>query len=676
MKILTQRDYEELVQELSRASTAYHTLDAPVMSDVDYDMKMRELRAIETEHPDWKVKHSPTMRVGGPLRDGFKKVTHPRRMTSLEDAFTAEEVRAFFERLKMELPRGFIVEQKIDGLAVSILYRNGRFVQAATRGDGEIGEEVTQNVATVKNIPLMLDAAQVPAEFEVRGEVYLPEASFQKLNADRLAAGDAPFANPRNAAAGSLRQLDPKVTAGRDLKFFAYGIGMDGAPPVATQSALHDFLRRLGFSTPDFTLVDTIDHLAPVIEKTIAARGELGYDIDGLVIKLDSFAEQEIAGFLTRTPRWAIAYKLPAQEKSTILEKVDWQVGRTGVVTPVARLKKIELMGTMVENATLHNMEEIERKGLYLGAEVFVRRAGDVIPEVVSTANATYSPQELAAFSLAGDNVPSFVIIPPKECPECHTPLTRDADKVALRCPNPACPARVVESIIHFASRKGFNIDGLGDKQVEFFHEKGWLKSVADIFRLKDWSMWLMGQKGWGEKSVYNLLDAIEKAKTVKFQNMLFALGIPEVGEFMAGELAKRFTLDELMRATEAELLTIDGVGGVVAQAIVAYFGNEVNRREIERMRADGLNIVYPEKVAFDATLAGLVFVITGELSKPRDEFKQLIESKGGRVTGSVSKKTSYVLAGIDPGSKLDKAKELGIPVLDEAGFNALIAGR
>ncbi len=657
--------YEELATLLNRASAAYYRDDKPFLSDADYDMKMRELRALEAEHPELAAPWSPTMRVGWQPRDGFKKVTHPRRMMSLEDAFTADEVHAFFERLKLDLRGGFIIEQKIDGLAVSIRYRDGRFVQAATRGDGEIGEEVTQNVATVKNIPLMLDAAQVPTEFEVRGEVYLPEASFQKLNEDRLTSSEQPFANPRNAAAGSLRQLDPKVTSGRDLKFFAYGIGIDSAPPVATQSALHDFLRRLGFSTPDFTLVDTIDHLAPVIEKTIAARGELGYDIDGLVIKLDSFAEQEVAGFLTRTPRWAIAYKLPAQEKTTILKKVDWQVGRTGVVTPVARLEPIELMGVTVENATLHNMEEIERKGLYLGAEVFVRRAGDVIPEVVSTANAeAHCPSN------------EFVIVPPAVCPVCQSPLVKEDEKVALRCPNIACPARVVESIIHFASRKGFNIDGLGDKQVEFFHEKGWLRSVADIFRLKDWSMWLMGQKGWGEKSVYNLLDAIEKAKTVKFQNMLFALGLPEVGEFMAGELAKRFTLDELMRATEAELLTIDGVGGVVAKAIVAYFGNEVNRREIERMRADGLNIVYPEKVAFDATLAGLIFVITGELSKPRDEFKALIESKGGRVTGSVSKKTSYVLAGIDPGSKLDKARELGIPLLDEAGFNSLIAGK
>ncbi len=654
--------YEELATLLNRASAAYYRDDTPFLSDADYDRKMRELRALETEHPELAAPWSPTMRVGWQPRDGFKKVTHPRRMMSLEDAFSLEEIQAFFERLKLDLRGGFIIEQKIDGLAVSLRYRDGRFVQAATRGDGEIGEEVTQNVATVKNIPLMIDAALVSAEFEVRGEVYLPEASFQKLNSDRLAAGEQPFANPRNAAAGSLRQLDPKVTSGRDLQFFAYGIGIDGAPPVATQSALHDFLRRLGFSTPDFTLVDTIDHLAPVIEKTIAARGELGYDIDGLVIKLDSFAEQEVAGFLTRTPRWAIAYKLPAQEKTTILKKVDWQVGRTGVVTPVARLEPIELMGVTVENATLHNMEEIERKGLYLGAEVFVRRAGDVIPEVVSTANAeAHCPSN------------EFMIVPPAVCPVCQSPLVKEDEKVALRCPNIACPARVVESIIHFASRKGFNIDGLGDKQVEFFHEKGWLKSVADIFRLKDWSMWLMGQKGWGEKSVYNLLDAIEKAKTVKFQNMLFALGIPEVGEFMAGELAKRFTLDELMRATEAELLTIDGVGGVVAKAIVAYFGNEVNRREIERMRADGLNIVYPEKVAFDATLAGLIFVITGELSKPRDEFKALIESKGGRVTGSVSKKTSFVLAGTDPGSKLDKAKELGIPILDEAGFNALL---
>lgn len=657
------RRYDELATLLNRAAAAYYRDDKPFLSDADYDMKMRELRTLEAEHPELAVPWSPTMRVGWQPRDGFKKVIHPRRMTSLEDAFAADEVAAFFERLKMDLRGGFIIEQKIDGLAVSIIYRDGKFIQAATRGDGETGEEVTQNVATVKNIPLMLDAALVPAEFEVRGEVYLPEASFQKLNADRLAAGEQPFANPRNAAAGSLRQLDPKVTAGRDLKFFAYGVGTVEGLAVTRQSELHDLLRRLGFSTPDFYLVDTIDHLAPVIEKTIAARGELGYDIDGLVIKLDSFAEQEVAGFLTRTPRWAIAYKLPAQEKTTILKKVDWQVGRTGVVTPVARLEPIELMGVTVENATLHNMEEIERKGLYLGAEVFVRRAGDVIPEVVS-ATVPIDPAQITAEQR---------IVPPAECPICRSVLVKEEEKVALRCPNITCSARVVESIIHFASRKGFNIDGLGDKQVEFFHEKGWLRSVADIFRLKDWAMWLMGQKGWGEKSVYNLLDAIEKAKTVKFQNMLFALGIPEVGEFMAGELAKRFTLDELMRATEAELLTIDGVGGVVAKAIVAYFGNEVNRREIDRMRADGLHIVYPEKMAFDATLAGLIFVITGELSKPRDEFKALIESKGGRVTGSVSKKTSYVLAGTDPGSKLDKAKELGIPVLDEAGFNALL---
>ncbi len=657
--------YEELAALLSRAAAAYYRDDTPFMSDADYDAKMRELRAIEADHSEWVVPWSPSMRIGWQPREGFKKVTHPHRMTSLEDAFSLEEVRAFFERLKMEIRGGFIVEQKIDGLAVAIRYRDGRFMQAATRGDGETGEEVTQNVATVRDVPLVLPADRVPAAFEVRGEVYLPEAAFQKLNADRLAAGEQPFANPRNAAAGSLRQLDPKVTAGRDLHFFAYGVATTEGLPASRQSELHEFLRSLGFRTPPYQIASSVETVLPIIEETIARRETLGYDIDGLVIKLDSFAEQETAGYLTRTPRWAVAYKLPAQEKTTILKRVDWQVGRTGVVTPVARLEPIELMGVTVENATLHNLDEIERKGLYLGAEVFVRRAGDVIPEVVSVTR----PRDPATLST------DERIVAPTHCPVCHTPLVKDADKVAIRCPNLHCPARTIEQLIHFSSRKGFNIEGLGDKQIEFFHEKGWLRSFADIFRLKDWALWLMGQKGWGEKSVQNLLDAIEKAKTVKFQNFLFALGIPEVGEFMAGELAKRFTLEELMQATEAELLTIEGVGPVAAQAITTYFGDPENRREIEALLAAGVSIVYPEKVAFDATLAGLTFVITGELSKPREEIKRFIESKGGRVTGSVSKKTSYVIAGADPGSKLDKAKELGIPVLDEAGFEALLRG-
>ncbi len=655
--------YEELATLLSRAAAAYYRDDKPFLSDADYDAKMRELRAIEAEHPDWVVPWSPSMRIGWQPREGFKKVAHPYRMTSLEDAFSLEEVRAFFERLKMEIRGGFIVEQKIDGLAVAIRYRDGKFSQAATRGDGETGEEVTQNVATVRDVPLVLPADHVPAEFEVRGEVYLPETAFQKLNADRLAQGEQPFANPRNAAAGSLRQLDPKVTADRDLHFFAYGVATTEGLPISRQSELHEFLRSLGFRTPPYRLAPTIEAVLPIIEETIAARETLGYDIDGLVVKLNSFVEQETAGYLTRTPRWAVAYKLPAQEKTTTLKRVDWQVGRTGVVTPVARLEPIELMGVTVENATLHNLDEIERKGLYLGAEVFVRRAGDVIPEVVSVTR----PRDTATLSAEER------IIAPTHCPVCDTTLVKDADKVAIRCPNLHCPARTIERLIHFASRKGFNIEGLGDKQIEFFHEKGWLRSFADIFRLKDWAMWLMGQKGWGEKSVQNLLDAIEKAKTVKFQNFLFALGIPEVGEFMAGELAKRFTLEELMRATEAELLTIEGVGPVAAQTIAAYFSDPENRREIEALLTAGVTIVYPEKVAFDATLAGLTFVITGELSKPREEIKRLIESKGGRVTGSVSKKTSYVIAGADPGSKLDKAKELGIPVLDEAGFEALL---
>ncbi len=689
MDTTIKKRYEELALTLNRAASAYYRDDRPFLSDAEYDEKMRELRQLEREYPELIVPWSPSMRVGWQPREGFQKVTHARRMLSLEDAFSIEEVRDFFERLKMELPGGYIVERKIDGLAVSVRYKAGRFYLAATRGDGETGEDVTRNVATVRDLPLAIDEAEVPDEFEVRGEVYMPEESFRSLNDERLAANEQPFANPRNAAAGSLRQLDPKVTASRDLRFFAYGIAIDSAPPVASQSELHRYLRQLGFQTPDFSLVLHIDGLGPVIEETLAKRATLGYDIDGLVIKIDQFAVQEAAGFLTRTPRWAVAYKLPAVEKTTILIDVDWQVGRTGVVTPVARLEPVEIMGVVVRNATLHNMDEIIRKGLYKGAEVFVRRAGDVIPEIVCLVKPREAvPQPARAELPAGTQLSLFdvenpqtpepepVYVPihsPLYCPVCKASLDTSDERVAIMCLNPQCPARIKGGIIHFASRKGFNIEGLGDKQVEFFYKKGWVRSFSDIFRLKDWAMMLAGEKGWGQKSVFNLLEAIEKAKQVKFQNYLFALGIPNVGEWLAGELAKRFTLEELFTVTAEVLLTIDGVGEVAARDITTYFGSEENRAELNRLKDAGVTIVYPEKTAFDATFAGLTFVITGELSKPREYFKEIIESKGGRVSGSVSKKTSYVLAGIKPGSKLDKAHELSVPVIGEAEFEALI---
>lgn len=652
--------YTELVELLNKAGAAYYRDDAPILSDEEYDRLFRELRDIETLFPLLVVPYSPSKRVGGQLRDGFKKVVHASKMMSLEDAFSFDEVVTFFGRLKTEIKGRFIAEQKIDGLAVSIIYKNGKYTKAATRGDGETGEDVTENVATVRNIPLILPDNSVPANIEIRGEVYLPEESFAKLNITRGERGETPFANPRNAAAGSLRQLDPKVTSERDLRFFAYAIITDeGTLHVSSQEAMHSFLRDLGFSTPPYTMLDTIDAINNLIDTTIKERGSLGYDIDGLVIKLNSFEEQKNAGFLTRTPRWAIAYKLPAIEKTTKLENIVWQVGRTGALTPVAKLAPVEVGGVTVQNATLHNIDEIKRKGIRIGDTVFVRRAGDVIPEVISAV------EELR-------NGTETEILPPEICPECGSALIKEEDKVALICPNIICPARIVESIIHFASRKGFNIEGLGDKQVEFFFKKGWVKTVADIFRIKDWSMWLAGEKGWGGKSVFNLLDAIEASKKIKFQNFLFAIGIPNVGEFTAGELAKRFTLDELMKADAKTLMSIDGIGGIVAEGVVGFFNNPQNRSEIEAIINSGLIVEYPEKIEIDPRFAGKIFVITGELSEARDYFKEIIESKGGRVSGSVSKKTDFVLAGESPGSKFTKANELGVKILGEAEFRAL----
>lgn len=655
--------YLELVNLLNRAAVAYYREDAPFMSDEEYDRLYRELVDLEDKYPEIKVKHSPSMRVGAEVRDGFKKVAHSEKMMSLDDAFDVIEVEQFFNRLEFEPGNGFVVEQKIDGLAVNISYKFGKFVQAATRGDGMIGEDVTQNVATVKDIPLEIQELSGVTNVEVRGEIYMPMSSFEELNKLKLESNEKPFANPRNAAAGSLRQLDPKITAQRKLKFFAYGISGIAEGTVETQERLHKFLRAVGFKTPDFVKIGKIEQIEELVEKTMRERSTLPFDIDGLVVKLNSFEEQKIAGFLTKTPKWAIAYKLPAIEKTTKLLEITWQVGRTGVVTPVAELEAVEIGGVVVKRATLHNIDEIKRKGLMIGDTVFVRRAGDVIPEVIAPAEQMRTGNELT-------------ILPPYSCPVCNSDLIKDEDKVAFVCPNFSCPAKVTGSIGHFVSRKGFNIDGLGEKQIEFMFEKGWMKTVADIFSIADHAMLLAGEKGWGDKSVYKLLDAINSSRNIKFENFLYALGIDGVGEFLAGELAKNFTIQELMAAETGMLMAVEGIGETVAKAIKDYFANTQNLNTVERLIKETV-ITYPSKSDLtNKILSGKTFVITGELSQPREIFAELIKDLGGKVSSSVSKKTHYLLAGSNAGSKLSKATELGVKVINEEEFGQLIENR
>ena len=654
--------YLETINLLNRASTAYYRDDSPFMSDAEYDRLYREIVDFEWKNPDKKQNFSPTMRVGSKVRDGFVKVVHSEKMMSLDDAFSVREVEEFFNRLDFVPKGGYVVEQKIDGLALNILYEKGKFIKAATRGDGSIGEDVTENVATIKEIPLEIQELDNVEKIEVRGEVYMPKSSFEELNAAKSGTGEKPFANPRNAAAGSLRQLDPKITAGRKLKFFAYAITGISGVNIKSQEELHGFLRGLGFKTPHYKKMERIEEIERLIEKTIAERGTLPFDIDGLVVKLNSFDEQRAAGFLTKTPKWAIAYKLPAIEKTTKLLDITWQVGRTGIITPVAELEPVEIAGVVVKRATLHNIEEVERKGLKKGDTVFVRRAGDVIPEVTAPVETLRDGSEKE-------------IIHPENCPVCGSKLAKDENKVAYRCQNIGCQAKIVAYISYFVSKGCFNIDGLGEKQVEFLHEKGWLDSVTDIFHLSGHALELAFEKGWGGKSIQNLLEAIEKSRKIRFRNFVNALGIDGVGEFIAGELEKRFTADELISASPVDLMQIDGIGDIVANSIADFFADAQNRETVEKLLKE-VKIIYPEKSESteNAVFEGKTFVITGTLSQPREFFAEKIKSSGGKVSSSVSKKTDFVLVGEDAGSKLTKANELGVKTINEDEFNAMIS--
>lgn len=639
----------------------YYSQDDPAASDAEYDRLFNELKQLEATYPELQTADSPTQRVGAAPLAKFSQVTHAMPMLSLDNVFDETELTAFDQRVKDRLnssqPIEYAAEPKLDGLAISIRYENGLLVQAATRGDGSVGEDVTENVRTIRNVPLKLQGDNVPAVVEIRGEIYMPKAGFEKLNQQQLADGKKIFVNPRNAAAGSLRQLDSGITASRPLALFCYALGdIDGMERPASHQQAMDLIAGWGGAVCPETKVLTdvsacFDYLHQLAEK----RESLSYEIDGVVFKVNSSELQNRLGFVSRAPRWAIAYKFPAQEEMTVVEAIEIQVGRTGALTPVARLKPVFVGGVTVSNATLHNEDEIRRKDVRTGDTVIVRRAGDVIPEIVGVVTAKRP-----------ENATEFVM--PAQCPVCDSAVERAEGEAVARCSGGLyCAAQRKEALKHFASRKAMDIDGLGDKLVEQLVDAELVKDPADLFQLT--AEQLAGLERMGDKSAENLVNALQAAKYTRFARFLYALGIREVGEATARALALHFVdLDKLKTATEQQLLEIEDVGPIVAQHIVTFFQQSHNLEVIDRLLAQGID--WPEeKPAFaDSELNGKTIVLTGTLDiLSRSEAKEKLLALGAKVAGSVSAKTDFVVAGRDAGSKLNKAESLGIPVVDEA---------
>lgn len=648
----------ELNQLLHEYGHAYYVLDKPVVADSVYDQLLHELLALEEANPSLIYPDSPTQRVGGAVVEGFKKVTHDYPMLSLSNAFNEEDLREFDRKVRQAIGDNFsyVCELKIDGLAISLKYENGVFVQGATRGDGVVGEEITTNLRTIRAIPLRL---KEPITIEVRGEAYMPKKSFEKLNAQRTENGEELFANPRNAAAGSLRQLDPKIAASRQLSTFIYAIGGDGeAYGIDGHAEMLDYLESLGCpSNKERQRCSTIEEVLAFIEEWTENRPNLAYEIDGIVIKVDRYAQQDELGYTAKSPRWAIAYKFPAEEVVTTLLDIDLTVGRTGVVTPTAILAPVQVAGTTVQRASLHNEDLIRDKDIRLGDTVIIRKAGDIIPQVVGVL-VEQRPE---------DSVP-FVM--PKNCPVCDSELIRIEGEVALRCVNPACFAQIAESIKYFVSRNAMNIDGLGDKVVEQLLRADLIHDVSDLYHLTVEQ--LVELERMGEKSATNLVNAIQASKENSMERLLIGLGIRHVGEKAAKIVSEEFgTMEAVMTATEEQLVAIHEIGDKMASSLVEYFSNEDARAVIGRLAEVGVNMTYKGKkievVVGDNPFAGKTIVLTGKLEQlTRNEAKAKIEELGGIVTGSVSKKTDLVIAGAEAGSKLTKAEQLGIEVWNE----------
>ncbi len=663
----TEQRILELRNLIVRYDYEYYVLDAPSVPDSEYDKIYRELQTLENLHPNLITSDSPTQRVSGSATNAFNNITHRQAMLSLNNAFEDNELEAFDKRICEALgvtQVEYAVEPKFDGLAITLTYEHGLFTQGATRGDGYTGEDVTHNLRTLRAIPLRLNCIQPPQLLEVRGEVLMLKRDFEKLNQTQLSKGEKLFANPRNAAAGSLRQLDAKVTATRPLTFFAYGLGAaDGVPAFTSHNTAMDYLADLHFPlSHERAVVTGAAGLKAYYQKIGQIRNQLPFDIDGVVYKVNLFNQQNELGFVSRAPRWAIAHKFPAQEALTAVEDITVQVGRTGAITPVARLKPVFVGGVTVTNATLHNEDEVRRKDIHIGDTVSVRRAGDVIPEVVSVV-IEKRPTNARRFEM------------PTACPECGSHILKQADEAVARCTGGLfCPAQRKQAITHYASRRAMDIEGLGEKLVDQLVEANLVHTLADIYKL-DLTI-LSSLERMATKSAQNILNALETSKATTLARFIYALGMRNVGEATAKDLAKHFgNLSALMQASVQDLLNVNDVGPVVAESITNFFSEAHNQAVIAELLTAGITWSETDgKQAASGSLAGKTFVLTGTLPNlSRDNAKERLEAAGGKVSGSVSKKTDYVIAGSDAGSKLDRAQELGVTILDEAGLLALL---
>ena len=664
------KEIEELREKLRYHEYKYYVLDEPEISDAAYDRLMNRLKELEAAHPELVTPDSPTVRVGGAPREGFQTVRHARPMLSLDNAFSHDALRDWDRRVRQGSGREkieYIAEHKFDGLSISLQYEDGVLTRGVTRGDGTTGEDVTPNVKTIRSIPLRVEAAvlkktKLPADFEVRGEVMMTRKAFEALNRQQEQIGGKIFVNPRNSAAGAVRVLDPAITASRRLDFFAYYLLVDGKAPFAKHSESLQALKQLRFrASDDWKLCNGIQEVIAYCEDWDAKREKLPYEIDGVVIKVNSVAIQNELGYTAKAPRWAIAYKYPARQETTVVNDILVNVGRTGALTPVAVLEPVQVGGVTVSRSTLHNMDEIERLGLQIGDTVLIERAGEVIPHVLKVVK---EGKQRKPFEM------------PKRCPECGSAIHHVEGEVAYRCVNAACPAKRKESLLHFAGRHAMNIDGLGEKIVDQLVDKSLVKDVADLYSLKLEEV--AGLERMAEKSAQNLLDEIEASKKNSLARLIYALGIQFVGERTAQLLAEHFSsLEELAAATEEQLEEVPEVGPKVAASIVEFFSEPANRQLIKKLNKAGVHPTAEKRKVKSDKLAGKSFVFTGGLAnRSREEAGEIVQQHGGKVSGTVSKKTDYVVVGTDPGSKYDKAKELGVKILSEGEFEKLVGAK
>jgi DNA ligase (NAD+) len=661
------KQLEKLREDIRRHEYLYYVLDEPEISDVKFDRMMKELQQLEAAHPELVTPDSPTQRVGGAPRKGVETRRHSPPMMSLDNTYSMEELEEFDRRVRELAGRehiDYVTEHKFDGLSMSLVYEGGVFARGVTRGDGTTGEDVTANVRTIRSIPLRVDAAELkklrlPVDFEVRGEIIMPLSAFQALNEKQEEQGGKRFSNPRSAAAGSVRVLDPEITRARRLDFYAYLLLAGGRVPTRLHSEALESMRKLHFRiSPDWRLCHSLDEVKKYIDSWEGKREKLPYEIDGIVIKVNEIAMQQELGFTSKAPRWAVAYKYPARQETTVVKDVIFQVGRTGTLTPVAVLEPVQVGGVIVSRSTLHNMDEIERLGLRIGDTVIVERAGEVIPHVIKVVK---------------EGKPRREIVVPERCPECGSKIHKDPEEVAYRCVNASCPAKRKESLLHFAGRHAMNIDGLGEKIVDQLVDKGLVKDVADLYELKLEDVAALDRMA--EKSAQNLLDEIKASKNNSLARLIYALGMRFVGERTGQLLADHFgSLPKLAEASLEELMEVPEVGPKVAQSIADFFSEAANRQIIKKLHKAGVRPTVEKRQVKSDKFGGKSFVFTGGLAnRSREQAGDMVQQHGGKVTGSVSKKTDYVVVGTDPGSKYDKARELGVNILTESEFEKLL---